>query len=218
MNNEFWLNKWKTNDIAFHEKDANPDLINYLSELNLHQGDCIFVPFCGKSKDMLWLAEKGFNVIGVELSTIACNDFFSELNITPTIVQKPKFSVYQYKNIKLFCGDLFDLTSADLSSVKAIYDCKALIALPFNLRKKYVDHIISCTQTKINILVLTRESNSVVTPPPFPINKAEIDLLFNSHFDVKQIKNRPLPSIPERLVKKGYADISECVYLISERK
>jgi thiopurine S-methyltransferase len=216
MDNAYWLNKWEANDIAFHEKGTNPDLINYICELNLHPGDSVFVPFCGKSRDMLWLAEMDLNVIGVELSTIACNDFFSELNITPNIIQTTKFSIYQHENIKLFCGDLFDLTMTDLLSVKAVYDCKALIALPSDLRKKYIDHIISCTGRKIRILLLTRESHSIVSPPPFPIDKDELDLLFHPNFDVKQLKHLPISIIPERLVKKGYADIIEGVYLIAE--
>lgn len=36
MEKNFWLNKWETNDIAFHEKEANPNLINYFNQLNLH--------------------------------------------------------------------------------------------------------------------------------------------------------------------------------------
>jgi thiopurine S-methyltransferase len=50
MKNEYWLNKWQSNDIAFHEQNINPDLIAYIHTLNLHPGDCIFVPLCGKTK------------------------------------------------------------------------------------------------------------------------------------------------------------------------
>jgi len=125
MKNNYWLDKWQENDIAFHEQNINADLIAYISELNLKPGDCIFVPLCGKTKDMLWLAEKGFHVIGVELSPIACNDFFTELNITPHITKQSKFTKYQYNNIELLCGDLFNLTSIDLPTIHAVYDCKA---------------------------------------------------------------------------------------------
>jgi len=217
MKNNYWLDKWQTNDIAFHEQDINADLIAYVNELNLKPGEHIFVPLCGKTKDMLWLADRGFHVIGVELSPIACSDFFAELNITPHITTQSKFTKYQYNNIELFCGDLFDLTNSDLPIIHAVYDCKALIALPSDLRKRYIDHIVSCAGTKIRILLLTRETNCQVKPPPFPVNKDEVNLLYSSYFDVELLKHLPITDIPERLVKKGYAEMTESVYLISEK-
>jgi len=217
MENNYWLNKWQTNDIAFHEENVNADLIAYIHKLNLKPGDYIFVPLCGKTKDMLWLAEKGFHVIGIELSSIACDDFFDELNIKPHVTKQSKFKKYTYNNIILFCGDLFNLTSSDLPIIHAVYDCKALIALPSDLRKKYIDHIVKCFGTNIKILLLTRETSCPVKPPPFPVNKAEIDLLYGSYFDVQLLKNLSITDIPERLAKKGYTEIIENVYLISEK-
>lgn len=217
MEDSYWLEKWKKNDIAFHEQDINADLIDYFDKLNLKPGDCILVPLCGKTKDMLWLHEKGFHVIGVELSPIACSDFFAGLNITPHVTKQSKFTKYQYNNIELLCGDLFNLTSSDLPMIHTVYDCKALIALPSNLRKKYIDHIVKCIGTKIRILLLTRETRCQVKPPPFPINKAEVDLLYGSYFDVQLLKCASITNIPDRLVKKGYAEMTESVYLLSEK-
>src|SRR3990167_3191333 len=165
MNNEYWLTKWGNNDIAFHEKEASIELINFTKELHLKPGDTIFVPLCGKTKDMLWFANQSFHVIGVELSQIACQDFFKEWNTIPVITKNNKFEKYKYGNIELICGDLFDLTSSDLPSVKAVYDCKALIALPSTLRKKYLDHILQCVGSNIKILLMTRESPCNVSPP-----------------------------------------------------
>jgi len=217
MKNNYWLDKWQTNDIAFHEQDINADLIAYANELNLKPGEHIFVPLCGKTKDMLWLAERGFHVAGIELSPIACSDFFAELNVTPDITTQSKFTKYQFNNIELFCGDLFNLTNSDLPIIHAVYDCKALIALPPDLRKRYIDHIVSCTGTKIRILLLTRETNCQVKPPPFPVNKNEVNSLYGPYFDVQLLKCVSITDIPERLIKKGYSEMTESVYLISEK-
>ncbi len=217
MENNYWLDKWQTKDIAFHEQNINADLIAYIDKLNLQPGDCIFVPLCGKTQDMLWLAEKGFRVMGVELSPIACNDFFAELNVTPHISKQSNFTKYQYENIELLCGDLFNLTNSDLPNIHAVYDCKALIALPPDLRKKYIDHIVKCAGIKIRILLLTRETRCSVEPPPFPVSKAEVELLYGSYFDVQLLKCLAVTDIPERLIKKGYAEMTESVYLISEK-
>lgn len=218
MEKEYWLNKWRSKDIAFHEQDINHDLISYIHTLNLHPGDSIFVPLCGKTKDMVWLANEGFHVIGVELSPIACNEFFTEINISPQITHRPKFIHYKHNNIELLCGDLFDLTKTDLPAIHAIYDCKALIALPDDLREKYVNHIVSCLGTKIKILLLTRESNCHIKPPPYSIDSKEVNLLYGTYFNVEQLKFVSIRDIPERLVKKGYLEMRESVYLISEKK
>lgn len=217
MENNYWLDKWQQNDIAFHEQTINADLITYLNALNLKLGDAIFVPLCGKTKDMLWLAEKGFHVIGVELSPVACNDFFAELNVTPHITKQTAFTKFQYKNIELLCGNLFNLTNRDLPTIHAVYDCKALIALPPDLRKKYLDHIIACVGTNISILLLTRETHCQVQPPPFPIHQAEVNLLYGAYFDVQLLKSLSITDIPERLVKKGYTEMTESVYLIKQK-
>lgn len=216
MEKEYWINKWRSNDIAFHDQNVNPDLITYIHALNLLPGDCIFIPLCGKTKDMIWLANEGFHVIGVELSEIACNEFFTEMNITPQITQKSKFIHYKHNNIELLCGDLFDLIKSDLPIIQAVYDCKALIALPSNLRKKYVNHLVSCLGTKIKILLLTSETNCKINPPPYSVDDEEIILLYGTCFNVKQLKSVYIQDIPERLIKKGYLKMKESVYLISQ--
>jgi thiopurine S-methyltransferase len=218
MEKEYWLNRWRLKDIAFHQQNINPDLIAYIQRLNLHTGDCIFVPLCGKTKDMYWLANEGFHVIGVELSSIACNEFFTDMDISPQITEQSKFTSYKYNNIELLCGDLFDLTNTDLPNIQAIYDCKALIALPEDLRNKYVNHIVSSLGTKVKILLLTRESSCHIKPPPYSVDSKEINLLYGTYFYVQQLKSVSIRDIPERLVKKGYLEMRESVFLISEKK
>ena len=38
----------------------------------------IFVPMCGKSVDLRWLADNGHTVVGVEMAGIAVKSFFEE--------------------------------------------------------------------------------------------------------------------------------------------
>lgn len=214
MKNEFWLNKWKSDDILFHQEEVNSNLILYFSKLHLQKNDHILVPLCGKSKDMLWLSEQGLQVIGVELSPIACNDFFSELGVKPIIRNHNAFKIYQYNTIKVICGDFFALSAEDLPLIQAVYDCKALIALPLELRKKYVKHLISCIGDQVKILLVTIDTNNTVKSPPFPVNDAEINLLFSDRFDIQKIKHKSVNIIAENLIQKGFIEIIECVYFI----
>jgi hypothetical protein len=44
-----------------------------------------------------------------------------------------------------------------------------------------------------------------------------VNLLYGSYFDIQLLKCVFTTDIPERLIKKGYAEMTESVYLISEK-
>ena len=71
MEHEFWHKRWEENQIAFHQPGPNPLLRRFWPRLGLPPAATVFVPLCGKSPDMLWLAEQSHRVLGIELSPIA---------------------------------------------------------------------------------------------------------------------------------------------------
>ena len=75
---EFWHNKWASNQIGFHLDDVNPLLPAFWQYTNPKREDTVLVPLCGKSEDLIWLATKHDEVQGVELSLIAVRAFFAE--------------------------------------------------------------------------------------------------------------------------------------------
>ena len=103
--------------------------------------DTVLVPLSGKSLDMLWLADAGYHVIGVEISDLACRDFFVENELVYRRIEEERFIKYSGENITLLCGDFFDLAREDLHETKLVYDRAALIALPKTMRQKYVAHL-----------------------------------------------------------------------------
>lgn len=214
MENEYWLNKWQTNDTRWHNDTINQILIDHIDKLNLQPGNHILVPLCGKTRDMLWLADKGFHVIGIELSPIACSDFFKELNVVPKIANEDRFQKYRHKNIEIICVDIFKLTEESLPTIHAVYDCRALVALPPVMRKKYVDHLVACLGNQVKILLLTLESHCNVEGPPFSIDSAEVDLLYGEYFNIQQLEHLPCAKIPAHLIKKGYVNMIESAYRI----
>ena len=64
----YWQQKWQANDIKFHRLGVNEHLVKYCANLQLRPNDHVFVPLCGKGLDMLWLAERGYRITGVEIS------------------------------------------------------------------------------------------------------------------------------------------------------
>ena len=78
MDAGFWHQRWVSEQIGFHQEQINPYLQRFWPALALQPGNTVFVPLCGKSRDMLWLAEQGFGVLGVEVSPLAVEAFFAE--------------------------------------------------------------------------------------------------------------------------------------------
>src|SRR5579863_339894 len=81
----FWHQRWERNEIAFHQRGANPFLIKYFNMLSLSKGSRVFVPLCGKTLDIHWLLSKGYRVAGSELSEVAVKQLFSELATEPNV-------------------------------------------------------------------------------------------------------------------------------------
>lgn len=117
MQREFWHERWQLNQIGFHSEEINLHLQQYWPILNIASGSRVFVPLCGKSKDMLWLLTQGNEVIGVELSQLAVEAFFTENGLSATTSQQGKFSVSEADGLRIYCGDFFDLTANDLAGV-----------------------------------------------------------------------------------------------------
>lgn len=63
----FWQARWETKQIGFHEGKPNAYLVRHLPRLGLAPGARIFLPLCGKTRDIAYLLGQGFAVAGAEL-------------------------------------------------------------------------------------------------------------------------------------------------------
>jgi len=155
--NQLWLQSWRDNHIDFHQITVNQLLTKFWPKLKLAPASKVFVPLCGKSLDMIWLAEQGHQVIGVELSPIAVRDFFKENGLKPIKKQCGQFTLWQYERISIFCGDYFSLRKNDLGKIDIVYDRASLTALPEEIRKNYVTQLRTIVQNKTKLFILTIE-------------------------------------------------------------
>lgn len=185
-----WTKRWEIGKTGWHRSEVNPRLIKFVDCLNLQIGDTVFVPLCGCSVDMAYFLQQGFKVIGAELSDLAIERFFVEQSLDYSVTENQHFKIYKGENITLYCGDYFLLNSEMLVSTCAVYDRAALIALPKDLRQKYVNHLYdiipkSCTR----ILLLTLNyPQSQMSGPPYVVNESEVDLAFNKKFKSEQLE------------------------------
>ena len=212
-----WIERWESNRIGWHAEQVNRHLIKYLDRFELSTGESIFVPLCGKTNDMSFLVKEGLNVIGVEMSNIAIEQFFSENQLDYVISKVDKFILYEGTGIKLYCGDFFDLKSKHLENVTAIYDRASLIALNEELRQKYVKHLSDIIGFDARILLLTLNyPQHQRSGPPFAVSKEEVDQLCNGSFDIQElyciedIENEPM------FQNLGVDFVEKAVYLLQK--
>ena len=175
MDPSFWHERWRRSEIGFHKDGVNPLLTEYWQALGVTPEGRVFVPLCGKSLDMIWLARQGYRVLGIELSALACEAFFRENGLCPVVTATPSFTVWQSPGIEIFQGDFFALCPEHLADVAAVYDRAALVALPVETRVRYVAHLTRLLPEPRPTLLLTMEYEQAKRAgPPFSVPEIEV--------------------------------------------
>ena len=177
MQPDFWLECWQSNKLGFHLDEVHPLLVLALQRLAL-PGGRVFVPLCGKSTDLLYLSEYA-EVVGNELSAIACHDFFVDNKLSHSEIPADGFNCFQANNISILQGDFFTLTKALLGDVSWVYDRAALIALPAQMRQLYAAHLTKLLPPGGRIVLITLEyPEHEKQGPPFTVLQNELYQLF----------------------------------------
>lgn len=155
--NDWWKKDYEsggTSEEQCEKHEVSSDMFGELSPmLTKHsghffkQGDCnrIFVPLCGTSIDMKWLADQGQEVIGLECSEHAILKFFEKNTIefekTISTVDS-SFCIFKGKTSKIaiFQGDFFKFTSEIAGGLMdTVWDTASLNTIDLVQREKYVE-------------------------------------------------------------------------------
>ena len=216
MKKDFWLERWERKETGFHQDGINPYLRQYWQELHLSQGSEVFVPLCGKSRDMLWLAEQGHSVLGVELSAIAVQAFFEENGYNPQHVTREKFDQCEAERIRILCGDFFDLSKDDVAKVGSVYDRASLAALPPEMRERYARHLLNILPPATQILLITFDYPQPEMPgPPFAVSAIEVESLYREHADVRLLAQLDVLAQNPRFQERGLTRLRENIFILT---
>lgn len=216
MEPEFWHQRWQDNLIGFHQGEINPYLMQYWPQLGLAGGSSVLVPLCGKSLDMRWLAEH-HRVLGVELSQRAVEDFFAEQQLAYTRREENEFSIYQSASITLYRGDFFNLAAAQCD-IDAVYDRAALIALPPDMRARYVSRLNALCPTGTRMLLVTMAYDQCdMNGPPFSVEDAEVHELYDAEWHVTRLCEDDILAREAKFRERGLKRLNETVYLLSKK-
>ncbi len=211
METSFWHQKWERGDIGFHESEINPLLIEHFEKLNLAKGSRVFLPLCGKTRDLAWLFACGYRVVGAELSELAINELFKELGLTPEISKVGVLARYRAKDIDIFMGDIFAVSAEYLGSINAIYDRAALVALPAGIRKQYTLHLMNITDVAPQLLVTYEYDQLLMDGPPFSVKEDEVKQLYAATYQLKSVESK---NVADGL--KGKVAATETAWLLQK--
>ena len=213
VDNQHWLDRWKENRIGFHEPAVNRHLETHLSQFTLPVAASVFLPLCGKAQDIVWLAQQGYEVMGIELSQLAVEAFFAENSLEFERFETDRFAIYKSANISLLQGDFFDLRSQDLAACYIVYDRAALIAMELPDRPRYFAHMLSIIPSLCKMLLITLEYDQAeMLGPPFSVPADEVYQYYADAFSINLLERNEVIDERPRWRKVGLTALSESVF------
>jgi thiopurine S-methyltransferase len=214
----FWHERWERAEIGFHQQDINVHLQQFWNRLGLSPGQRVFVPLCGKSRDLLWLAGEGHPVTGVEISPVAVEAFFQENDLRPRRWRERTFENWEADEVRILLGDFFTLEPRHLADCAGVYDRASLIALPPAMRERYARHLDAILPPGMRMLLVTMEYDQSVSPgPPFAVGEAEVRALYESTHEVELLYIRDALSEESRWRERGLSWLLEKAYRLAHR-
>ena len=208
---EYWHNRWDKEQTGWHRAIYNDLLLKHWPSINAPSGGQVIVPLCGKSLDMLWLAEQGYNVVGLEMVEQAVQAFFEENKLETVSNEIGKHIKYSSPPFTIFQGDLFDL-EAGVVQADAWYDRAAMVALPNSIREDYVKQI--CQQTKpgaSGLLITFAYPQEQMDGPPFALHDEDVFRFFSNGFEVECLEKIDLEDEKDR----GLSNVTSTVFKIT---
>ena len=195
----FWLERWNIGQIGFHQSAVNSRLQRFWPQLDVPAEKSVFVPLCGKTLDMHFLAACGHRVVGVEFSEIAVRAFFEEAGIACERHDDGSLPYFEGGAFRLYCGDFFALGRSDIGDVAAVYDRASLIALPPDTRPAYAQHLTELATSASAMLVLTiLYDQNAVAGPPFSVPKDELQELYAADWEIETLEVDENPTMPPK--------------------
>lgn len=217
MSNEvFWKEKWEKKSIGFHLDNPHKCLVEFIDLFSNHKK--VLVPLCGKSKDMIFLRQAGLEIIGVEFSELAVQDFIKENNLEMEKISLDDFNLYQCKGFKIYQGDLFKLPKKYLDNITCCYDRASMVALDIDERIKYSQFLINLASDVNLIFTQLLDYGDIGNAgPPFSVVETELTKLYGEKFNLEELKSCEVP-LRDTLKSKGAISEKEITWLLTRKE
>lgn len=224
MKPEYWLQRWREGRTGWHHESVMPLLEQHWGVLGVASGTRVLVPLCGKSLDMLWLAQQGMRVLGVEITSLAVDAFLAENHLHADKAEATDGTHYRIADapgdseIEIINGDVFGVTSDTLEDCRAFYDRAALIAFPAPMRDRLVREVYAKLPGGARGLLITLDyPDREMEGPPFSVDEAEVHRLFDAQWDIRQLDRRDILASQPSFSQNGVTALHTAVYALTRR-
>jgi thiopurine S-methyltransferase len=214
MERSFWLERWQKGEIGFHREAPNAHLVEDCDWLTKGTSARVLVPLCGKTVDMRYLDERGCSVVGVELAEKAAEDFFREQGLTASRTLDGSAIRYESGRTEILVGDFFEREPSELGTFDAIFDRAAMVALPPELRARYVAHLANFLAPGGRLLLVTFVYDGTMQGPPFSVPEADVRAAYEAIASVKLVRDLDIFADSPRFQERGATFIREQVWHI----
>ena len=181
----FWEERYRAGQPIWDIGQPAPPFVDYFEGENAPPPGWVIVPGCGQGHDALYLAGRGFEVLGVDFAPAAievCRARASEMNLAA------KASFKQ--------ANIFDLLPQYTQAFDYALEYTCFCAIPIARRPEYVELVRGLLKSG-GLLVATFFTHGRPGGPPFDTNQAEIQKLFSPYFEILRLEP-PLRSAPSR--------------------
>ncbi|MGN6113447.1 MAG: thiopurine S-methyltransferase [Luteimonas sp.] len=218
MEPDFWLERWREARTGFHQEAPTPLLLKHWPAVGAEPGSRVFVPLAGKSLDMAWFASQGCRVLGAELSPLAVAQFFENQGVEPSVDEAADGVHHVAGPIELVQGDVFALDADAVASCTAVFDRAAIIALPREMRARYVREVYGKLPSGCRGLLITLEyPQQEKAGPPFSVAEDEVRALFDGDWLVTLLERRDILEQQPNFQAEGVTALETAVYRLERR-
>jgi len=223
---EFWHERWRSGQVGFHQPTVNRLLERHWPRIvaGLPPGAPVYVPLCGKSLDLAWLAGQGHRVVGSELSGLAIAEFLGGLGglggaRLAGSGSGPAHRAYDSGPYRLIEGDAFTLRPEHTGPLAALYDRAALVALPEGpLRAAYAASLIRLLAPDAPGLLVSFEYPQHLRPgPPFSLPRAAVEEALAADFEIEELERVDVIGESPKFAASGIEQLWEVAYRLRRR-
>nr|CAH0099717.1 unnamed protein product [Daphnia galeata] len=178
----------------------------------------IFVPLCGKTKDLRWIYDQGHEVVGLDGVEKPILEFFQEqgLNFSKGNEGGFQFYVSDDGRLKIYHSDLFALQPEVCGKFDAVWDRGSMVAILAEEREKYAKLLKSLLNENFSYLIDTMQyDQSQFSGPPLSVPVEEVKRLFGDTCEVETLLTVNTNADPTSPISaKVRWNIDECYEII----
>ena len=191
-----------SHQMGHHGTEVDKYLLKHISRLTEDKDNLsIFVTLCGNSPDLAWLCDRGYDVVGCELSTKAVEQLFQNRVLGAKIDYDEKdtdggiktYTAMDGKKLKVYVSDFFasSLSPELTGTFDCVWDCHGIICIPAQLHVQYAEKLTRFLKPGGRMLFSTLDCDDTKGTGPIqmiPVSANHLSELFPS-FNIEILEN-----------------------------